>query len=53
MVFLIVKLIVANRRVGSNRLTHYYLTEEEAELIRQDKRVYCVEIPADQRDDIL
>ena len=43
---------VANARFGSNRLTHYFLTEEEAELIRQDERVYCVEIPADQRDDI-
>lgn len=43
---------VANPRSGSNRLTHYYLTDEEAEMIRQDKRVYCVEIPADQREDI-
>lgn len=43
---------VANARSGSNRLTHYYLTDEEAELIRQDERVYVVEIPADQRDDI-
>lgn len=43
---------VANARSGSNRLTHYYLTNEEAEMIRQDERVYCVEIPADQRDDI-
>jgi subtilisin family serine protease len=43
---------VANSRSGSNRLTHYFLTEEEAEMIRQDERVYCVEIPADQRDDI-
>ena len=43
---------VANARSGSNRLTHYFLTEEEAEMIRQDERVYCVEIPADQRDDI-
>jgi subtilisin family serine protease len=43
---------VANSRSGSNRLTHYYLTDEEAELIRQDERVYVVEIPAYQRDDI-
>lgn len=43
---------VANARSGSNRLTHYYLTDEEAELIRQDERVACVEIPSDQRDDI-
>ena len=43
---------VANARSGSNRLTHYYLTVEEAELIRQDERVACVEIPAEQRDDI-
>ena len=43
---------VANARYGSERLTHYFLTEEEAEMIRQDERVYCVEIPPDQRDDI-
>ena len=43
---------VANPRSGSNRLTHYYLTDKEAEIISQDERVYCVEIPADQRDDI-
>jgi len=43
---------VANARSGSNRLTHYYLTDEESELIRQDERVYVVEIPPDQRDDI-
>lgn len=46
------KVEVANRRIGSNRLTHYFLTDEEAELVKQDKRVYCVEIPPDQRDDI-
>tara|TARA_R110000803_G_scaffold196332_1_gene259626 strand:- start:7 stop:1584 length:1578 start_codon:yes stop_codon:yes gene_type:complete len=43
---------VANARSGSNRLTHYYFTDEEAEIIRQDKRVHCVEIPPDQREDI-
>jgi subtilisin family serine protease len=43
---------IANNRDGSLRQCHYYLTDEEAELIRQDERVYCVEIPPEQRDDI-
>ena len=43
---------IANPRPGSNRLTHYYLTEEEAEIIRQDLRVVVVEIPSDQNEDI-
>jgi len=43
---------VANPRPASQRLTHYMLTDSEAETLRSDNRVYCVELPADQRDDI-
>ena len=43
---------VANQRPLSQRLTHYMLTDEEAENLRHDNRVECVEIPPDQRDDI-
>ncbi len=43
---------IVNNRDGSLRSCHYSLTDEEAALLRQDERVYCVEIPPDQRDDI-
>jgi subtilisin family serine protease len=43
---------VANTRLGSMRNTHYSLTDAEAEALRNDPRVYSVEIPPDQRDDI-
>jgi subtilisin family serine protease len=43
---------VANQRPLSQRLTHYMLTDEEAENLRHDIRVECVEIPPNQRDDI-
>ena len=43
---------VANPRFGSKIQTHFMLTDEEAELLRQDPRVRAVEIPPDQRDDI-
>lgn len=43
---------VANPRPGSQRSTHYALTDEEAAALRNDPRVYAVEIPPDQRDDI-
>jgi len=44
---------IANNRDGSLRQCHYYLTDEGAELVRQDERVYCGEIPPEQRDDII
>lgn len=44
---------VANARPGSKRNTHYMLTDEEAETLRSDPRVMGVEIPPDQRDDIV
>ncbi len=43
---------VANPRIGSKRMTHWMLTDEEAETLEQDERVVAVEIPPDQRDDI-
>jgi subtilisin family serine protease len=43
---------VANARIGSKRMTHWMLTDDEATALAEDPRVFCVEIPADQRDDI-
>jgi len=53
------KLYIPNRRVDSPNLrpnsprqTWYSLTDEEAELVRNDERVLAVEIPPEDRDDI-
>ena len=53
------KLYIPNRRVDSPNLrpnsprqTWYTLSDEEAELVRQDERVMVVEIPPEFRDDI-
>jgi subtilisin family serine protease len=43
---------IVNNRDASLRLCHYALTDEEAALLRNDPRVYAVEIPPDQRTDI-
>lgn len=43
---------VANPRLGSKRMTHWMLTDEEAAALRLDPRVLAVEIPPDQRNDI-
>lgn len=43
---------VANAREGSYRNTHYMLTDEEAAALREDERVYAVEINPLDRDDI-
>lgn len=43
---------VADERTGSYRNTHYMLTDEEAESLRNDDRVYAVEINPLERDDI-
>ena len=43
---------VANSRPGSYRNTHYSLTEDEAKALRNDPRVYGVEINPEHRDDI-
>jgi subtilisin family serine protease len=54
------KLYIPNRRVeftnerpASLRQCWYLLTDEEAELLRQDDRVFDVEIPPEFRDDIV
>jgi len=44
---------VANSRPASKRNTHYMLTDQEAETLRTDPRVMGVEIPPEQRDDIV
>jgi len=43
---------VANPRLGSGRMTHWMITDEEAESLRSDPRVEAVEIPPYLRDDI-
>lgn len=43
---------IVNNRDASLRICHYSLTDEEAEKLRNDPRVYDVEIPPEQRDDI-
>lgn len=43
---------IVNERPGSLRSCHYSLTDEEAEQLRNDPRIYGVEIPPGQRDDI-
>ncbi len=42
-----------NERPASLRQCWYLLTDEEAETLRNDDRVYCVEIPPEYRDDII
>jgi subtilisin family serine protease len=43
---------IINERPSSLRACHYALTDEEAEKLRNDPRVYAVEIPPSQRDDV-
>jgi len=43
---------IVNERPGSLRSCHYALTDEEAATLRNDPRVFSVEIPPDQREDI-
>ena len=43
---------IANEKIGMDRSCHYYLTDEEAAKLTADPRIYCVEIPPEQRDDI-
>ena len=42
-----------NERPASLRQCWYLLTDEEAETLRNDDRVYCAEIPPEFRDDII
>ena len=43
---------IVNERPTSLRQCWYELTDDEADKLRQDPRVYCVEIPPEQRTDI-
>ena len=43
---------VVNARKGSKRITHFALTQQEAQTLENDPRIRAVEIPPDQRDDI-
>ena len=43
---------IVNNRDGSLRSCHYSLTDEEANTLKTDDRVYSVEIPPEQRTDI-
>lgn len=44
---------IANPRIGSKRMTHWMLTDQEAVDLQNDPRVLSVEIPVDQRTDIV
>ena len=43
---------VVNERLLSTRNTHYSLTDEEAEQLKNDSRVADVAVPPDQNDDL-
>ena len=43
---------VADARLGSQRNTHYMLTTEEVESLKNDIRVFDVDLPPDQNPDI-
>lgn len=43
---------IINERPGSLRSCHYSLNDKEAEKLRNDPRVYSVEVPPQKRDDI-
>ena len=47
------KVEFTNERPASLRQCWYLLTDEEAETLRNDDRVFCVEIPPEHRDDII
>ena len=44
---------IANPRLGSKRMTHWMLTDAEAKELEKDHRVLSVEIPPEQRSDIV
>jgi subtilisin family serine protease len=44
---------IADNLHALDRVTHYFLTANEAERLRNDPRVIGVEIPAEHRDDIV
>lgn len=44
---------ISNNRTGFDRICQYYLSDEEAETLRQDPRVIGVDIPIKDRTDIV
>jgi subtilisin family serine protease len=44
---------IINNRDGSLRSCHYSLTDDEATILQNDTRVYSVEIPLKDRDDVI
>ena len=44
---------IADNLSALDRVTHYFLTDQEAETLRHDPRVLGVEIPAEHREDIV
>tara|TARA_B110000503_G_scaffold59350_1_gene94611 strand:+ start:10377 stop:11939 length:1563 start_codon:yes stop_codon:yes gene_type:complete len=44
---------IVHARPGSQRNTHYMLTDDEATTLRADARVLGVEIPPEQRNDVI
>jgi subtilisin family serine protease len=44
---------IINNRDGSLRSCHYSLTDDEAKILQNDPRVYSVEIPLKDRDDVI
>lgn len=46
------RVAIINERPGSLRSCHYSLTDAEAKTLREDPRVYSVEIPPSKRTDI-
>jgi len=44
---------IVNNRDGSLRSCHYALSDEEAKKLQKDPRIYSVEIPLQNRDDVV
>lgn len=44
---------ISNNRPGFERICQYYLTDEEAELLKNDPRIAGVDIPIEHRDDVI
>ena len=44
---------ISNSRLGSYRQTHYNLTDTEANEVKNHSDVLTVEIPPEQRDDVI
>lgn len=42
---------IANDRMGMRRMCHYFLSDDEAEILRSDDRVFSVELPFEHNPD--